>query len=262
MTYCIVTGGSSGIGLQIARDMQARGDDVLSWDIKAPPPGCEFAFETVDLTDIRAIRSAAERVPRTVDTFVHCAGAFQSTSIIQDNLADAMLFAFQLHSLAFVIAVQALLKKFTPETASVIAITSAGMDMVYPGTLAYGPSKAALHRAVIQLAVELGGHGIRVNGIAPGAVATDMTRQQWQDPAYASERTKHIPLGKQAEPRAVSDAVAFLASPAASYITGEILWVDGGVRHGMFQPAVRALVNRQAERGDKTVTSLHPDADG
>lgn len=245
MAYCIVTGGSSGIGLQIVQDMKSRGDDFVIWDIKAPPPDCDFAFETVDLTDLQAIRSAADRVPRTVDNFVHCAGVFQSTSILQDNLADAMLFAFQLHTLAFVIAVQALLKKFTPETASVIAITSAGMDMVYPGTLAYGPSKAALHRAVVQLAVELGGHGIRVNGIAPGAIATDMTRQQWQDPAYAIERTKHIPLGKQAEPQAVSDAVAFLASPAASYITGEILWVDGGVRYGMFQPGVRALADGQ-----------------
>lgn len=247
MTNCIVTGGSSGIGLQIARDMQARGDDVVSWDIKAPPPDCNFAFETVDLTDLQAIRSAADRVPQTVDTFVHCAGVFQSTSIVHDNLAEAMLFAFQLHTLAFVAAVQALRKKFTPGNASVIAITSAGMDMVYPGTLAYGPSKAALHRVVVQLAVELGGHGIRVNGIAPGAIATDMTRQQWQDPAYAIERTKHMPLGKQAEARVVSDAVTFLASSAASYITGEILWVDGGVRHGMFQPGIRAVVDEQAE---------------
>lgn len=246
MANCIVTGGSSGIGLQIVQDMKARGDDVVSWDIKAPPPDCDFAFETVDLTDLQAIRSAADRAPLTVDTFVHCAGVFQSTSIADDNLTEAMLFAFRVHTLAFVAAVQALLEKFTPGNASVIAITSAGMDMVYPGTLAYGPSKAALHRAVVQLAVELGGRGIRVNGIAPGAVATDMTRHLWQDPAYAIERTKHIPLGRQAEPRAVSDAVAFLASPAASYITGEILWVDGGVRHGMFQPGIRALADGQA----------------
>lgn len=243
MTYCILTGGSSGIGLQIARDMKHRGDDVLIWDIKAPPADEGIKFEQVDLTSLESIRGAAARVPRSVDVFVHCAGIFSSVSIVDDKLATAMLQGFQIHLLAFVISVQALLDKFTPNSAAVVAITSAGMDIAYPGTIAYGSSKAGLHRAIVQLAVELGGRGIRVNGIAPGAIATDMTRHLWRDPAFAAERTKHIPLGRQAEPRAVSDAVAFLTSPAAGYITGEILWVDGGVRHGMFQTGVRALVD-------------------
>jgi 3-oxoacyl-[acyl-carrier protein] reductase len=241
--YCIVTGGSAGIGLQIARDMMSRGDQVVSWDIKPPPAENAPAFEHVDLTDLAAIRAAAARAPETVDTFVHCAGVLAATSIVADDLAEKMLLTFQVHLLAFVCGVQALLPKLTGPNASVIAITSAGQDMVYPGTIAYGASKAGLHRAITQLAVELGGSGIRVNGIAPGGIATDMTRHLWQDPAFAAERRKHIPLGRQAEPTAVSDAVAFLASPAASYVTGEILWVDGGVRHGIFHPTVRAFVD-------------------
>jgi 3-oxoacyl-[acyl-carrier protein] reductase len=243
LSYCIVTGGSSGIGLQIARDMRERGDEVLVWDIKPAPAVAGLQCEPVDLTQIEAIRAAAARTPRNVDVFVHCAGVLAPTTIVDDQLASQMLLAFQVHCLAFVVTVQALLPKFTPGSASIVAIASVGMDMVYPATLAYGSSKAALRRAIEQMAVELAGRGIRVNGIAPGAIATDMTRHLWRDPVFAAERTRHIPLGRQAEPKVVSDAVAFLTSAAAGYITGQTLSVDGGVHHGIFLPGVRALVD-------------------
>lgn len=243
MGYWIVTGGASGIGLHMARDLIGRGHEVLVWDIKAPPADAGLSFDQVDLTQPEAIAAAAARVTREVDNFVHCAGVIAATSIVHDNLAAMMELAFRLHCLAFVASVQALLDKFPKSGASIVAICSAGMDMVYPGTIAYGASKAALHRAIIQLAVELGGRGIRVNGVAPGAIATDMTRHLWQDPDFARERLKHIALGRQAEPSVVSDAVAFLCSDAGCYVTGQTLWVDGGVQRGIFQPGVRTFMD-------------------
>jgi NAD(P)-dependent dehydrogenase (short-subunit alcohol dehydrogenase family) len=248
--YWIVTGGSSGIGLQLVRALLAGGDRVCIWDIREPPEMKGLSFDCVDLTCHDAIVAASSRTDREVDCFVHCAGVFQMTSVLHDNLVQSCELAFRLHFLAFVSAVQALLPRFSERGAAVVAITSAGMDMAYPGTLAYGPSKAALQRAIEQLAVELGDRGIRVNGVSPGAIATDMTRHMWQDPEFARERIKHIALGRQAEPSAVSDAVKFLCSDQASYITGETLWVDGGVRHGMFQTGVRDVMKSSGEVGN------------
>jgi 3-oxoacyl-[acyl-carrier protein] reductase len=235
----IVTGGSSGIGLQICRDAAARGHELTIWDIKPPPALDGFAYREVDLTKADAIAAACRCAPTPLECFVHCAGIASSTTITDERLANTMTVAFQVHVLAFVLAVHGLLDRFNTSSASIIAISSAAMNMIYPGTLAYGSSKAAQQRCVSQLAVELGGRGIRVNGIAPGAIATDMTRHLWSDPEFVAQRTRHIPLGRNAEPRAVSDAVLFLASEAAAYVTGETLWVDGGVRHGIFQPGVR-----------------------
>jgi len=239
----IVTGGASGIGQRIAQDAAEAGHKVLVWDIKQPLLEAGLGFQPVDLTDPKAIGKAADQFEGPLDCFVHCAGTLATTSIAHDNLVEAMELTFRLHCLAFVASVQALLGKFPESGGVAIAIASAGMDMVYPGTLAYGASKAALQRSIKQLAVELGGRGIRVNSVSPGAVATDMTRYLWEDPDFARERLKHVPLGRQGETRYVSDAVAFLASEAACYITGEDLWVDGGVRHGIFQPGVRATVD-------------------
>ncbi|RYE00705.1 MAG: SDR family oxidoreductase [Sphingomonadales bacterium] len=240
--YWIVTGGASGIGLQLVRDLIGRGHDVRIWDIKAPPELAGASFDQVDLTDAAAIAAAAARIDGEVDCFIHNAGVFQRTSIAHDNLAATVDLAMKVHYVAFVLATQALLAKFSAR-ASIVAITSAAMDMVYPGTLAYGPSKAALDRAIRQLAVELGPRGIRVNGIAPGSIATDMTKFMWDDPDYARERLSHIPLGVQSEPAVIAEAISYLASDAARYTTGDTLWIDGGVKQGIFLSAVRALVD-------------------
>jgi len=243
MAQWIVTGGVGGIGMRIALDAVERGNDVLIWDLKEPDATEKFRFDCVDLTSPDSIRDACSRVDGPVDTFVHCAGVLPMTSALHDNLAEAMELSFRLHCLAFVISVQALVDKFPETGGSAIAIASAGMDMVYPGTLAYGASKAALQRSISQLAVELGGRGIRINSVSPGAVTTEMTRHLWEDPDFATARLAHVPLGRQGETSDVSDAVAFLASDAARYITGEDLWVDGGVRHGIFQKGVREFVD-------------------
>ncbi len=242
MGYWIVTGGASGIGLQLVRDLLARSRRVVIWDLKPPPALPGATFDQVDLTDPAAIAAAASRIDGEVDCFIHNAGVFQRTTIAHDNLATAIDLAMKVHFTAFVLSIQELLPKFSSK-ASIIAITSAAMDMVYPGTLAYGPSKAALDRAIRQLAVELGPRGIRVNGIAPGSIATPMTQHMWDDPEYARERLAHVPLGVQSEPSVIAEAICYLASDAARYTTGDTLWIDGGVKQGIFNLATRKLVD-------------------
>ena len=97
------------------------------------------------------------------------------------------------------------------------------------GFTAYGASKAGLNLLVKQLATEWGGQGITVNAVAPGFVRTDFVQQTAQDAAFLKMMTQRIPLGRLAEPEEVASAVLYLVSEPARFITGQILFVDGGV---------------------------------
>ena len=93
----------------------------------------------------------------------------------------------------------------------------------------YDTSKGAVRMLTIAAARELAPHGIRVNAVAPGTVSTDLTRSLADDPDMLEGLAQtHIPMGRLGEPDEIADAVEFLASDAASYITGHVLVVDGG----------------------------------
>lgn len=246
-TY-VVTGGASGIGAQVVRDLTGRGDRVLIWDIQSPGFDTPASHERVDLSAPGSVARAAAQMAEPVQGFVHCAGIAGATSVGHANLAEQMRVAYEVHVVAFVSAVQSLLPRLIAGGGAVVAIASAAMDVIYPGTLAYGASKAALRRVIEQLAVEIGARGIRVNGVAPGAVHTPMSASAWADEAYANERKRYIPLGRQSEPSAISGAVLYLLSEKAEYVTGEVLWVDGGVRHGCSTGRWNTSRARRADR--------------
>lgn len=97
------------------------------------------------------------------------------------------------------------------------------------GFAAYGASKAGLNLLIKQLATEWAKHRITVNGVAPGFVATEMTQEAVKDPKFHGMMLNRIPFGRLGEPLEMAGPTLFLASPAASFITGQILFVDGGV---------------------------------
>jgi NAD(P)-dependent dehydrogenase (short-subunit alcohol dehydrogenase family) len=246
MTW-VVTGAASGIGAQLVRDLVDAGERVRVWDRVAPAvDGAEH--DVVDLLDADQIEEAASRLGGPVRAFVHCAGVALLTNSVDGNVGTALRSCFDLHVVAFAVSVRALLPKLTPDGA-VVAITSAAQDMAYPGTMAYGASKAALERVVRQMSVELAPRGIRVNAVCPGSVATPMTVASWANPAEAEARKQFIPLGRQASTGDISAAVRFLASDEAGFITGETLRVDGGTRYGMYNVAIRNQMKTSAADG-------------
>jgi NAD(P)-dependent dehydrogenase (short-subunit alcohol dehydrogenase family) len=109
----------------------------------------------------------------------------------------------------------------------IVNMASISASMAMYGTGAYAAAKAAVCSLTKTMAVEWAPHGIRVNAVAPGPVATERLRAVYDDTMYR-ERARAIPFQRLAEPAEVADSIVFLASAAARYITGEILTVDGG----------------------------------
>jgi L-rhamnose 1-dehydrogenase len=93
----------------------------------------------------------------------------------------------------------------------------------------YTPTKAGIHSLMQSMAIALGPHGITCNSVLPGAIGTDINRDDWSDPDKLAYLNNRIPLGRLGEPADVAGPVVFLASPAAAYVTGSGLLVDGGL---------------------------------
>jgi len=112
---------------------------------------------------------------------------------------------------------------------AVIIVSSIGGLRGSPVIGAYNISKAADFQLARNLAVEYGPHNVRVNCIAPGLVRTDFARALWEDPKMLAQRNEATPLRRIGEPDEIAGAAVFLASPAASFMTGQSLVIDGGV---------------------------------
>lgn len=228
----LVTGGSSGIGAALTGELLLAGEDVIVWDRVAPGDD-RATYQLVELTAPHSVEEAAGKLEVPVTTVVHCAGMLLNSTVTNPDLVAHLRTEYELHVVALARIVQATLTSLVETGGSVIGLASAAMSVVYPGSAAYGCSKAAVERFIQQLAVELGPLGVRANAVAPGAVDTPMTARAWADRERAARRRAGIPLGRRADPDEVVSVIRFLASDDARYITGETVWVDGGARHGM-----------------------------
>jgi meso-butanediol dehydrogenase/(S,S)-butanediol dehydrogenase/diacetyl reductase len=240
----LVTGGGTGIGAAVARRLAADGYGVAVTGRRREPieavaaeiGGVAVVADTADADD--ADRAVADAVAsfRCLDAVVLNAGIGGAGSLLD---ADADVFEHVLRvnlTGAFLVA-RAAIRHLLERRGALVAISSVAGLRASPSSLAYCSSKAGLVMLTRCIALDHGPDGVRANCVCPGWVRTPMADEEMdglaaergsdRETAYAVV-TRHVPLGRPASAEEIAETVAWLLSPAASYVNGAVLTVDGG----------------------------------
>jgi gluconate 5-dehydrogenase len=238
----LVTGGGSGLGHAIASGLAGAGAKVVivGRDAKrleraARETGAAGAA-VCDVTDRDAIGRLVQEVERghgAIDILVNNAG-IQQRAPFPEFPADGWDRMIATHlSAPFFLAqavVPAMIERGHGKIINTLSVTS---ELGRPTIVPYTAAKGGLRMLTRGLAVELGPKNIQVNGIAPGYFATEMNTALMQDPDFDAWVRKRTPAGRWGEPHELAGAAVFLASRAADYVNGQVLFVDGGFTASM-----------------------------
>lgn len=229
----LVVGGSSGIGLACAQAFAARGANVAVTGTRANRSaygeGAEaldpFAFSTLNVSTPGAVEAWVPPF-NALDVVILSQGAVQYRR--KEFEAEAFRQVVEVNLNSLMACAQRLAPALEARCGSLIIISSVGGLRAARGNPAYSASKAGAIHLTRTLGDAWAARGIRVNGIAPGLIATKMTEVTTSDPARLQERLKGIPLNRLGRPEEIAGVAMFLASPLAAYIVGETIVVDGG----------------------------------
>ena len=239
----LITGGGTGIGLAIAQCMHTAGAKVVlvgrrEAELKSAVKelGDNAAYVVHDITQLDAAGDLVTRVAKEhgpISCIVNNAGIHLKKPAVETTPEE-----FQKVLSTHILGAHALNRAVIPgmmerKQGSILFIASMASLFGIPLVVAYASAKSAMLGMVRTLSTELSPHGIRVNAIAPGWIETEMSRKAFEgDPARKNKILSRTPMAKLGEPADVGWAAVYLASPAAKFVTGAVVPVDGGVSMG------------------------------
>jgi NAD(P)-dependent dehydrogenase (short-subunit alcohol dehydrogenase family) len=228
----VITGGTAGIGLESARLLASEGATVIisgrdraRGDQAVEAIGANARFVQTDMADAESVNSLVQQCGE-VDIIVNNAGSFPSALTVDQDMAGfETMFNTNVRGAYFLVAglIPGMLQR---GRGSIVNVTTMAAFKGIPGASGYSASKAALESLTRTWAAEFGAAGVRVNSVAPGPTRTLGVAAAWGD--VNEELGRALPLGRTAFASEIAEAVLFLSSPRASFITGSNLHVDGG----------------------------------
>jgi 3-oxoacyl-[acyl-carrier protein] reductase len=240
----VVTGASKGIGASIAKHLAAEGaavvvnyasskdgaDRVVSEILKNGGRAVAVQANVAKHADIRRLFTEANKAFGRLDILVNNAGIYEF-SPIEEITEEHFHRLFDLNVLGLILASQEAAKHFSAEGGSIVNISSVVSTLSPPNTSVYSATKAAVDAVTRSLAKELGPRKVRVNSINPGMVETEGVHAAGiAESDFRKQIESQTPLGRIGQPRDIAPAAVFLASADSGWITGETLYISGGLR--------------------------------
>ena len=244
MATAIITGASQGIGACIARRLAKDGFDVainhypsdgdkekaLAVAEECRAFGVKAECYAADVSKFDQCEAMVKQVKEdfgTIDALVNNAGICKDEFVLMMS-ADTIDQCLDINIKGYLYCAQAAaLKMFSKKKGCIINVSSVSSVFANEGQTVYSSTKGAVNAMTMTMAKELAPRGIRVNAIAPGFIATDMVDQIPEE--IQQKNIEKIPFGRYGTPEEVADTVVMLASDACSYITGQVLVIDGGL---------------------------------
>lgn len=238
----LVTGSSRGIGFALAKALASAGSRVILNGRNADTlsaaaqrlaaEGCDVVSATFDVTDQAAAAAAIDRIETDVgaiDILVNNAG-HQYRAPLEDFPLDQWHLLVQLNLDAVFHVSQAVAQHMIKrKRGKIINICSVQSELARPGIAPYAATKGSLKMLTKGMCADWTRHGLQVNALAPGYLVTELTRPLVENADFSAWLTKRTPAGRWGAPEDLAGPCVFLASPAADFVNGQILFVDGGL---------------------------------